>query len=115
MTQERWDNLIEMIGAKFGIDEKRKEELNLGEDTHKKPVKGEVEIIEFQGPLGKMKLERTTKPLVLDKKTQYTRRIGSQTKVDYVYSETEKTSSLKVYQWDGNEWKEIKAEGIIGN
>jgi hypothetical protein len=110
MTQERWDNLTEMIEAKFGIDERHTEELDLGEDAAKKPIKGEKEVIEFQGPMGKMKLERITKPLVLDKKTRYTRRIGSQTKVDYVYSETEKTHRLKVYRFINEEWEEVKAD-----
>ncbi len=113
MTNERWENLIEMIEAKFGLDQRRQEELDLGENAAGKPVKGEIEIIEFKGPLGKMKLERTTKPLVLDKKTHYTRRIGSQTKIDYVYSETEKVHQMKAYRWNG-EWEEVKAEGVMG-
>jgi Txe/YoeB family toxin of Txe-Axe toxin-antitoxin module len=108
MTNERWENLIEMIEANFKIDEKRSEELDLGEDANGKPVKGEIEIIEFQGPTGKIRLERITKPLVLEKKTQYSRRIGSQTKVSYIYSETEKVYQLKAYQWKDGTWQEIE-------
>jgi len=69
----------------------------------------DIEFIIFKGPLGRMKLEFTTKPLVLDKKTTYSRRIGSQTAIEYIYSEDEKTHKLMAYKWDDfqNDWVEI--------
>lgn len=69
----------------------------------------DIEFIIFKGPLGRVKLEFTTKPLVLDKKTTYSRRIGSETNVEYVYSEDEKTHKLMAYKWDDfqNDWVEI--------
>jgi hypothetical protein len=46
---------------------------------------------------------------VLDKKTVFSRRIGSETAVDYVYSEDEKSYKLIAYKWNENndEWEEI--------
>jgi hypothetical protein len=59
--------------------------------------------------LGKIRLEHISKPIVLDKKTVFSRRIGSETAVDYVYSEDEKSHKLIAYKWDENndEWEEI--------
>lgn len=113
MTIEKWENLTGMIRENFGIDEQRKEKLDLGEDAKGKKVEGEIEIIEFKGPLGMMKLELIIKPLILEKKTLYSHRIGGQVRVNYLYSETEKTYQLKAYQKKENEWIEIKAEKLI--
>ena len=85
------------------------------EDHGKKHEDGmggtDIEFIVFKGPLGRIKLEHITRPVVLDKKTTYTRRIGSDTQVDYVYSETEKSNKLVAYKWDDDRdgWTEIDA------
>ena len=62
-----------------------------------------------------MKVEWITRPKVLDKKTQYSNRIGSSVSVETVYSEDEVTNTFKVYKWDDNSesWQEMKAEGFI--
>lgn len=105
MTEERWKDLVGNIKDKFKVEDEGSEHL----DEH-----GGIdrEYIVFAGPLGKMKLELITKPVVLDKKTNYSNRIGSETKVNYIYSESEKTSRLVAYKWDDNqeEWVEIEAE-----
>jgi hypothetical protein len=51
---------------------------------------------------------------VIDKKTTYSRRIGSETAVEYVYSEDEKAQILKAYKWDENQddWLEIEADSF---
>jgi hypothetical protein len=60
-----------------------------------------------------MKLEYITRPVVIDKKTHGSRRIGSHTDVEYVYSDTEFSHSLKAYKWDENDqiWVEIDLKG----
>ena len=57
--------------------------------------------------MGEIKLEFHVRDLVLEQKTSYSRRIGSGTKVDYVYSDTEKTYRLKAYKKEAGEWKEM--------
>lgn len=103
MTDERWQEVIGQVKDNFKVIDQRIEDLS------EKAGPGSVEIIEFIGPLGKMKLERTTQPLIIDKKTIGSRRIGSQTRVEYIYSETEKMHKFKAYRWsDDNEWVEIE-------
>ena len=60
-------------------------------------------------------MEFISKPVVLDKKTTYSRRIGSETKVDYVYSDEEKSHTLIAYKWDEDlgDWTEIEAENFV--
>lgn len=106
MNDEKWQDIISMVKDKFEVEEEKKEDLS------KEDGGGFVEWIIFKGPLGRMKLERTTKPIVLDKKTTFSRRVGSETKVDYVYSDTEFSQKFKAYKWDeaNEEWTEMEME-----
>lgn len=103
MTKEKWLDIKSLVDENFGIADQGQGALPEEQGP------GELEYIEFKGPMGKMRLEFITRPLVLDKKTQYSRRIGSETKVEYVYSETEKTYTFNAYKWDEatGEWEEI--------
>lgn len=106
MTDEKWQEVIGQIKDNFKVVSEATQDLAIEQGQ------GIVEVIEFIGPLGKMKLERTTRPLVVDKRTIGSRRIGSQTKVEYIYSETEKIHKLKAYRWsdDSGDWLEIAKE-----
>ncbi|MDD5031751.1 MAG: hypothetical protein PHR36_01765 [Patescibacteria group bacterium] len=109
MTEERWKDIVGNVKDKFKVEDEGREHLDEQGGV-------DIEFIIFTGPLGKIKLEFITKPVVLDKKTNYSNRIGSETKVNYVYSESEKTNRLVAYKWeDGQEeWVEIEA-GMFGN
>ncbi len=109
MTEEKWNNIVGQIKDNFEVEDEGGEHL----DEHGGI---DMEYIVFAGPLGKMKLEFITKPVVLDKKTTYSRRIGSATKVDYIYSKSEKTSRLVAYKWDEgrDDWTEIDGS-MFGN
>jgi len=100
MNDEKWQDIRWIVKDKFGIDSETSQEL----DDQDGP--GKIETIEFNGPLGLMKLTRTTKPLILDKKVLGSRRIGGDSSVQYKYSETEKTYKFTVYKWDEstNNW-----------
>ena len=102
MTKEKWEKIVGNIKDKFPIQDEG--EVNLEDE-------GGVDIkyIEFDGPLGRMRLEYVIKPVITDKKTNYTRRIGSETQVTYVYSEDEKSHRLMAYKWneEKDDWMEI--------
>ncbi len=107
MTQEKWEEILGTIKDNFKYKNESREHLDEegGVDVHS---------IEFNGPLGRMRLEYIIKPVVLDKKTTYSKRIGSETKVDYVYSPDEKTNKLMVYKWDDGQdsWVEIDSKNF---
>lgn len=106
MTPEKWENIKGNILDNFEVEDQGMEHL---EDE------GGVDIdyIVFNGPIGKMRLEFVNKPVVVDKKTTYSNRIGSETKVDYVYSDTEKNQQLMVYKWDENDEVWVEVEGAM--
>ena len=104
MDDEKWQEVVGRILDDFDVLEHDTAELD--------PGPGKMEYIIFNGPLGKMKLERTSKPLVLDKKAIGSKRIGSQTGVEYIYSDTEKVHTMKAYKWDEGQqsWIEMEKE-----
>lgn len=107
MLPEKWENLVGDIKDKFKVEDFGKEHSDNQGGT-------DTEYIIFDSPLGRVKLEFITKPVVLDKKTIYSQRIGSESNVEYVYSEDEKTNRLIAYKWDENqnEWTEIDADSF---
>lgn len=107
MTLEKWEEIKQKILSSFEIFNQ--------ETLANEERREDIETIEFMGPAGKMKVEWITRPKVLDKKTQYSNRIGSSVSVDYVYSQDEVTHTFKVYNWQESleDWQEIKAGAFI--
>ncbi len=103
MQDEKWKDIVGRVQDEFEVLEHDTFDLD--------PGPGNAEYIIFKGPLGKMKLERTTRPVVLDKKGLGSRRIGSQTHVEYIYSDTEQTHAFKAYRWSDadDRWVEMAA------
>lgn len=104
MTEERWQEIVSTIEENFKVEDRGVKEVE--EDGGEK-----IEFIIFAGPLGRMKVEWTTRPRVIDKKTTYANRIGSSVRVDYIYSPDEKIQKFKAYKWaeEQNDWLELEA------
>lgn len=102
MIPEKWESIVGHIKDNFSVLEHEK--FSSADDGGT-----EIEHIIFDGPLGRMKLEFIIRPIVLDKKTVFSRRVGSETKVEYVYSPDEKSYRLVPYKWDedADDWREI--------
>lgn len=107
MTYERWQSLIGDIQDRFSNVTVTKVNLT--------PGPGSREIVEFTSPAGRVKLELTLRPKILDKKTFYSNRIGSATTVEYEYDEQEKTLSLQAWRFSepAGEWQEIKTDDLL--
>jgi len=105
MTNEKWENVKGMVKDKFDVEEEGIVDMP---DT----PQGLVEFIIFLSPLGRIKLEYITRPVILDKKTIGSRRIGSETTVEYIYSEDEFFSTFKAYKWEDGDWVEMAQEKL---
>lgn len=110
MRREKWIDVIGSIKDNFGITREDTSREEIGEDHHGQPVFETRDVVEFGGPLGKMKLELISRPAVLDKKTNFSGRAGGSTTVQYVYSENEETSKFHAYKLEGDNWVEIEGE-----
>jgi len=106
MTKDKWLDLLQIMEGKFSIDEHFKE--GLGNDEP-----GEKDVVIFNSPvLGKVRLEWVERPRFLRENTKYSRRIGSDVKVEKVYDENDKVSYIQAFKWDepGQDWEEIEVE-----
>ena len=101
MRDEKWYYLLEEVERKFGIDEKKTEEVPEKRMT--------IETAIFNGASGLLKLERTTRAVVLERQVKFSKRIGGESTEKYVYSDTEKSHWVALYRWDeeAGVWQEI--------
>jgi len=104
MKDEKWGEVLDRILTNFKV---------LSREQTTEDV-AEIETLIFEGPIGKIKLVRTVRPAVLDKKIVGAHRRGkSSAQYEYIYSPDEKVSSLAVYREEGGEWEEINADSLI--
>ena len=103
MLPEKWEQTKGHILDTFTDVDISRQELQ-------EPEVGQKEIVIFNGPLGQMKLEYISRPVVLGKRTHGSRRIGSHTEVEYVYSANEFSHQLKVFKLDPDtdDWVEME-------
>jgi len=106
MRQGKWEELLDQIERLFGFIEHTTEEI---EDRHMS-----VETVVFDGAMGRMRLERTVRPVILEKRTSFTKRVGSEVAVEYVYSQDEFVDTVKLYRWDklAGEWRQVDLSAL---
>lgn len=106
MYQGKWENLIDKIEKLFGFAEHSTEEYPERRMT--------IETAVFEGASGRIKLERTVKPVVLDQTTSYSKRVGGEVTTDYILSEDEYVDTVKFFRWDAlaRRWEQIDLADI---
>lgn len=99
MTDEKWKDLVGRIQDTFPVETEFSEPLEDGP--------GEREGIIFSGVLGRMKLERITRPVVLGSHAIAAKRIGADAKVEFEYSKDDETKTVIVSVWQDDAWKAL--------
>ena len=102
MTIDKWREVVGQIKDQFGLAAERYYQLDERGGQA-------VEEIEFNSPLGLIKLVFSQRPRLLDKKIQYHQRIGSEVAVDYIYSPTEKITELTAWRFSeaDDDWQPL--------
>lgn len=113
MDNDKWEALKEELKRKFQVEEEGEEDLTM-DTAEGTVVTGKVEFLVFETPMGKIKLTREAKPVVLDKKMFYSHQQGKSARTEYTFSETEFSYKIKAYKYDEDldEWKEIDASNF---
>ncbi len=112
MTDDNWQQLVEMAQAKFRRVKLSTEKLMV--DTPEGPLQqGTEDVLEFENEAGRFQLVRENKPAVLDKKMLYSHRQGDTARTEYKLSETEMSHKLRVYkEADFEEWEEVTLDKL---
>ncbi|MGE5175005.1 MAG: hypothetical protein ACM3JJ_01415 [Hyphomicrobiales bacterium] len=109
MNDQRWEEVLRRLDKLFGDLE--------FDETEDEETQAVTESVVWTSPQGRMKLARTTRPLVVDKKLHYSNRAGGGSHVEYVFSKTETTSRIRLFRWSEamNDWEEIDASALTGS
>ncbi len=107
MTEDRWEELLDMVRTTFEVED-------YGRDENDELGGTEIEYIVFNGPMGKLKLEFSTHPAIVDTKTTYKKRIGAEVGVENMYSSTDRSTHLEVWKWNADDeaWQPFSAEAF---
>jgi hypothetical protein len=107
MNDERWEELLYKIDLKSGPLDVKVDTMDEG--------RTKIETVIFKTPMGKLKLQRTSKPVIVERKTRYSKRIGGATEEEYVYSETDKSYRVVLYRWNEEEsgWEEVDVRKVF--
>jgi hypothetical protein len=112
MTNERWQQFIDLAKDQFEGVEISTEELSV--QTMDGPeVRGSVDTLIFEKTGDRYKLERENRPRVLEKKEHFAKRATDTARTEYVFSTTEFTHKLRVYkETDAGDWDEISSDSL---
>jgi hypothetical protein len=102
MNDDKWGLLLDRIQEQFGVLEQGDEKDNDVPQAHR-------EFVIFNGPMGRMMLERVTHPRVIGEKSFGGSKYGTGAGVEKIYSPDETVKTVKAYRDDDGEWVEIDA------
>ena len=100
MNDSKWAEVLDHVAEKFAVDDHGKYEL---EDV----PGGMVEYIEFDSPMGKIRLERSTTPRVEKTKAAGGSKYGAGSYVEKVYSDTETVHTFSAFREVNGEWEKF--------
>jgi len=110
MSDKGWDDLINLIDEKYGIDSSDRLSEKLEDDG---ALKKTIERIDFEKDNIKYRIERVTSPAIIDKKTHYHQK-GSADRVQYVYDPEETSTKVLFYkQLADSNYNEISPEDML--
>jgi hypothetical protein len=105
MSDDKWEQIVGRIKDEFA-------------GTTHETLKGEyenesIEELIFNGPAGKMKLTRITKPRLLEQKTHYSGRVGQSTGIEKVYSKDDFVNTVELFKNNDGEWEPVDNSAFV--
>jgi len=103
MNDDKWGLLLDRIQEQFGV-------LEQGDESLTDIPNGRREFVIFNGPMGKMMLERRTTPRVIGEKSFGGSKYGTGAGVEKIYSPDETVRTMRAYREEDGDWIEISAD-----
>ena len=103
MTDDKWKDTLDRIAEKFEV-------LERGEAPLPEYPNGRCEFIVFSSPVGKVRLERISKPRTVGQRSVTSRRIGGTARVESVYDLHDFVHFIRAQRWDAASggWQEME-------
>ncbi len=111
MQDRVWNDLLDRLEMKHGEVDVQKRQESRSDDLGNELV-SDIDYVDFEMEGNEFRVEKVTTPMILDKKTHYSHGSGNHTTVEYVLSDTETTTKIRVFKKDGDEWEEVKTDNL---
>lgn len=105
MTQDRWKEVQETLRNQFEIEYEGEEEMV--------PGPGTMEVMEFEGPMGFMRVEYSSRPRTLGRKVSGSRRSNAQQHEQMIYDASDVVHHMSVHTWNDDEEKWVPVEAPL--
>lgn len=109
MNQPAWERLVDLVDIKFGITDHGKEKLPLEDNPR---LEQSIDFVCFERQGEKYRLERISRPAVLEQKSIYHRAAGSGVRFENVYDAQELSHHISLLLRKGDEWHKIDLEDL---
>lgn len=104
MTDEKWQDTIGQIKDLFTVEEEGSDAFDDGSGTK--------DWIVFEGPAGRVKLERVSRKVLLGERSLGARRSGANQSVVKEFSD-EVIQSVIAFRWNGEDWAPVNADALL--
>jgi hypothetical protein len=109
VNDSAWERLVDVIDVNLGVS-------HHGRDTRpledRPDLTQKVESIEFDREGQTFRLERTTGPAIIDRKTHYSHRPGVANRMEYIYDEHEIGHKVTLYRRLQGEWTPVELDQL---
>jgi hypothetical protein len=102
MNDAGWERLTDAIDVKLGLSRHGRDVRPLAD---RPDLQERIEYIEFTSGGQEFRLERSTGPAIIDRKSHYSHRAGVANRMEYVYDPNETAQKVTLYRHKDNEWE----------
>ncbi|HUC87408.1 MAG TPA: hypothetical protein VMR75_03785 [Candidatus Saccharimonadales bacterium] len=109
MNDAAWERLVDAIDVNLGIADHGRTKQPL-ED--RPDLTQQIEHIEFNRDGQNFRLERSTGPSIIDRKTHYSHRPGVANRSEYIYDEHEIGHKVTLLRKVGSDWEPVDMDQL---
>lgn len=109
MNDQAWENLVDLIDVKYGSTDFGKRVEPLPDNTD---LKQTVQFLEFSKGGERFRVERTTRPAVMDRKSHYHKGGSGGVRFENIYDESEVSHRIDFFRHEGGDWAPISPEQL---
>lgn len=104
MEDTAWDKIVDAIDAKFGVNRHGRTQEPLEDRTD---LVAKIAFIEFSKSGQDYRLERISRPAIIDKRSHYHKAASGGVRYENVYDQDTITHQTKMYRRSGDDWEPI--------
>lgn len=109
MTDQAWERLVDLVDVKFGL-------LNHGRD--RTPLEDKPELtqttafVEFKRGEQHYRLERVSRPAVVEQKSHFHRAAASKVRLENIYDPEQISHKVQLFIKQGDNWQPLDLEEL---